>query len=114
VNEGIVGAHAALADGHDLELQATRLDPQRFLHVLAEEQGLPVLDVDLAIGGEGPVGELGEGAVVEYDAVLEDFDERGAVVLFRALEHSDQVLLQRVDRAGDEACANPERKRASG
>src|SRR3546814_1995192 len=49
------------------------------------------------------VGEVGEDAVVVDDAVLENLDEGGALVLVRPLEHDRKVFLQGIDGARDEA-----------
>ena len=60
-------------------------------------------------------GEGREHVVIIDDAVLENFDEPGALVRVRSLEHGDEVLVD-VDRARDEpaACAEREGARVRG
>src|SRR3546814_6599503 len=88
-------ADAVLTQGHDLDLQQARLQAQALVPVLAEDQRLAVLDMKLRISRHFLVGEVGEDAVVVDDAVLENLDEGGALVLVRPLEHDRKVFLQR-------------------
>ena len=59
-----------------------------------EQQRLAVLDVDLVIGGVLLVGEAAENAVVVDDAVLNDLNERRALVLFGAREQDPEYHLE--------------------
>ena len=70
--------------------------------------------VQLAFFRHRAVGELVEDAVVEDQAVLEDFHERRPVIGMRALQHLDEVRLLGVDAARDESAAGAEGKGGRG
>ena len=70
--------------------------------VLAEDHRLAVLEDEHPVLADLAVGEVAPRAVVEDVAVLEDLDERRALVAAGPLERVLEVLGVGVDRAGDE------------
>jgi len=70
-----------------------------------------VLEDERRVGLGRLLGHVGEGAVVEDVAVLEDLDEGRPLVLVRAAHDLLQVLRLDVDAAGDEARLGAERER---
>ena len=110
VDQNIVLGDAVLADGHHFEAERGAVETEALVAVLAEYQLLAVLDLDLRIGRRRLVGPARERAVVVYDAVLDDLQERRAAMGVRPLEHLRKVLLVGVDRARDEAGAGAERE----
>ena len=74
VDEDVVHGVAVLSDGDGFEEEAV-LD-EAFVHVFAEEHLLAVAEVDGLVGADAAVGDGVVDAVVEDDAVLEDFDDR--------------------------------------
>ena len=77
-------------------------EPDALVAVLAEDHRLAVLEHEHPVLADLAVGEVAPGAVVEDVAVLEDLDERRAVVAAGPLERLLEVLGVGVDRAGDE------------
>ena len=79
---GLVVAEDVVAAGRDdLQAEAVGAQAQALVAVLAEQQRLAVGDVELGVGLVGLGGDVGEHVVVVDDAVLQDLDERGALVL---------------------------------
>ena len=60
---------------YDFELELVPLEAKPLFPILAEHQGLAVLEVQLRLRGDLLGREVVEHAVVEHDAVLEHFDE---------------------------------------
>ena len=83
------------------DLRAVVAEPDALVAVLAEDERLPVLEHERVIGlaSSFSVRSL-EGAVVEDVAVLEDLDERRALVRVRAPDDLLEVLRLDVDRCG--------------
>ena len=77
----------------------------------ANSIGSPSCQPELAVLGALAGGEVVEHVLVVDDAVLEDLDERRALVGVRGLQHVGQVL-RHVEAAGDEARARAEREGA--
>ena len=92
---------AVLAELDDLGPQAAQ--PDALVAVLAEDHRLAVLEVQHPVLADVPVGERAPGAVVEDVAVLEDLDERRALVEAGRVERLLEVLGVGVHRARDEA-----------
>ena len=79
VDHDVVHRDAVLADGH--RLQATAVEAQTLVLLLAEDHGLAILEDDGAVVTDGTVGDGGVGLVVEDHAVLQHFHHAGAIVL---------------------------------
>ena len=109
VDQEVRLGHAVLADRHDLGMQAREADA--LVAVLAEDHRLAVLEDEHPVLADLAVGEVAPRPVVEDVAVLEDLDERGALVAAGPLERALEMLGVRVDRAGDEARLGGERDR---
>ena len=75
----------------------------------AEADRLAVVEVDHHLFAHLATGDVVEGAVVEDVAVLEDLDERRALVGVRLAEDLDHVLAVEVVGACDEAGLGAER-----
>ena len=84
------------------DAQAGGRDGQPLVLVLTEEHRLAVFEIEQALVADVAVGVVGEGAVVEDVAVLQNFDEGGAVMLGGALDRRGQVLGVGVEAARDE------------
>ena len=80
----------------------------------AEPDRLAVLERDQHLVADRLGGDALEGGVVEDVAVLEDLDERGALVLVGAAERLDHVVAVHVVGAGHEARLGAERDRRAG
>src|SRR2546427_12398311 len=103
---------AAFGKRDHFQLELPRLQAQAPVLSGAEDQRLAVLDVQLRPRRAVLRGETVERTVIEDHAVLEHLDERSAAVRVGALQYADQMPLQRVDRARDEARSGPARERA--
>src|SRR5574340_77130 len=99
----------AVAERDDLQRVAPQADS--LVAVLPEDQWLAVFEHELMIGFDILVGEMGEGAVVEDVAVLEDLDEGGAGVLIRTPNHLLQMFGFDVDTACDKSAVSSQSKR---
>ncbi len=73
-----------------------------FVVVLAEDEGLPVLELQDVFAASVAFGEIEPGAVVEDIAVLEDFDEGRTFVGRGLLERVFQMRLEDIHAARDE------------
>ena len=71
-----------------------------------------MLDMHLHVRRHRLIGEMFESAIVIYDAILEDLDERGALMLMRAGQNTRHMLLQGINSTGDEARPAPKCKAA--
>src|SRR6185436_3863480 len=107
VDEEIRLADAVLADRHDFRMETPQPDP--LVTVLAEDHRLAVLQHEHPVLADLAVREVPPRAVVEDVAVLEDLDERRAVVQPRPLERLLEVLRVGIDAAGDERGLGGER-----
>ena len=114
MHQDVVDGDAVLANLHHLQAKAVLHEAQ--LAVFAKHQGLAVLHID----GVARTPFLGVdalmGAVVEDDAVLQDFAHRGSLVGIGGLEHLDGAGGVGGHRAGKEmaACAKAELSGAEG
>src|SRR5208282_308356 len=92
----------AVAQLDDLNVAVT-LAPNAFVAVLAENKRLAVLQLNDVLAARIALGEVEPRSIVEYVAVLQDFDERRAFVGRSVFERFFQVLLENVDGARDKS-----------
>src|SRR3546814_18947080 len=93
--------HVYHLQGQRLAFQGQALGAAREQHWFAGLE--PELTAGILLGGEGR-----EDVVIIDDAVLENFNKGGALVLVRGLQHVGQMLAD-VDRAGNETPGRSER-----
>ena len=105
---GVVHEDRVLADVGDLDdAQLTvGAHDDTLVAVGAEADRLTVLEVDHHLLADLAAGDVVERAVVEHVAVLEDLDERRALVGVRLAEDLHHVLAVEVVGAGDERLAS--------
>ena len=94
-----------LADIGDLDdaQHAVGSHDDALVAVGAEADRLAVVEIDHHLLADLTPGDVVERAVVEHVAVLEDLDERRALVVVRLAEDLHHVLAIEVVGAGDEA-----------
>ena len=80
----------------------------------AEDDRLTVMEIDHHLVADLALDDVVERAVVEHVAVLEDLDERRALVIVRLAEDLHHVLAIEVVGAGDEAGLGTERDSRAG
>ena len=83
----------------------------RFAPLAPQTSGSPSLEHERGLDARLAVLDLDPLVVVVDRAVLEDLDERGALVRVRAVQHLLEVRRVDVDRARDERGARAERER---
>ena len=82
MNQDIFFLDTAGAGGHHFHLHAARFKADALVAVLAEQKGLAMFHGDLSFLDHGFLREVGKDAVVINDTVLQNLDERGALVFF--------------------------------
>ena len=113
---GVVDKDRVLADIGDLDdAQLTvGAHDDTLVAVLAEADRLAVTEIDHHLVADLTAGDVVERPVVEHVAVLEDLDERRALVVVGLAEDLHHVLAVEVVSAGHEAGLGAERDTTAG
>ena len=103
--------HALVVKGHGFKLQGFRIELQTLVAFLAEDERLIVFHLDLCIRSSLFVHHILEDVFVIHDAVLQNLNERRAVVVLGGVQHGRQAFLVHVHRTSDKRRAGAHRKK---
>src|SRR5262249_37618344 len=75
------------------------LEPDSLVAILSENEGLSMLQINHSFVTNFFLREVLERAVIEYVAILEDFDKGSSLVLRRAMDRFHEVFCINVERS---------------